>query len=64
MRRRAAPRMGRLLPLADLMSRLTGMRSFFLRRRFIIRVGPARQLWHPVSAMAVVARWCVSWGRV
>ncbi len=59
-RRRAAPMIGRLVPLAECIMRFTGMRSVAVSCRLARRVGPARQLWHPVSAMAVVARLCVS----
>lgn len=59
-RRRAAPMIGRLVPLAECIIRFTGMRSVAVSCRLARRVGPARQLWHPVSAMAVVARICVS----
>ena len=45
----AAPIMGMGLPLAELMVREAGMRSCALRSRLRIRVGPAKQLWQPVS---------------
>lgn len=61
---RAAPCMGRFVPEADRIWRFTGMRSSGDRWSWFIRVGPARQLWHPVSAMAVVCRLWVSRGRV
>ena len=51
----AAPMMGMGLPLAELMVREAGMRSCALRSRLRIRVGPAKQLWQPVSARARVA---------
>ena len=64
MRSRAAPMIGRLVPLAECINRLTGIRSVDDRWRSERRLGPARQLWQPVSAMAVVARLRVSAGRV
>ena len=63
-RSRAAPMMGRLLPLAECINKLTGIRSVDDRCRSERRLGPARQLWQPVSAMAVVARLRVSAERV
>ena len=63
-RSRAAPRMGRLFPLADFIVRLTGMRSFGPRCNLDMRSGPARQLWQPVSASAVVGMCLDSRGRV
>ena len=42
----AAPMIGRLVPLAECIRRLTGMRSVADRRRPDRRLGPARQLWH------------------
>ena len=56
----AAPNIGRLVPLAECIIRLTGMRSEAVSRSLERRLGPARQLWQPVSAIAVVARLCVS----
>ena len=63
-RSRAAPRMGRLFPLADFIVRLTGMRSFGTRCSLDMRSVPARQLWQPVSAIAVVGMCLDSRGRV
>ena len=56
----AAPMIGRFVPLAECIMRLTGIRSVADRWRPDRRVGPARQLWQPVSAMAVVAKFWVS----
>ena len=61
---KAAPMIGRLVPLAECITRFTGIRSAADRRRPDRRLGPARQLWQPVSAMAVVARSWVSVRRV
>ena len=61
---KAAPMIGRLVPLAECITRFTGIRSAADRRRPDRRLGPARQLWQPVSAMAVVARLWVSVRRV
>lgn len=55
-RSRAAPMIGRLVLLAECINRLTGIRSVDDRWRSERRLGPARQLRQPVSAMAVVAR--------
>lgn len=55
---------GRLVPLAECINRLTGIRSVDDRWRSERRLGPVRQLWQPMSAMAVVARLRVSSGRV
>ena len=55
----AAPMIGMLVPLAECIIRFTGMRSEAVRRS-LDRPGPARQLWQPVSAMAVVTRLWVS----
>ena len=49
----AAPMMGSWLPLADLIVSDTGIKSPFSRPRLLMSLGPARQLWHPVSASAV-----------
>ena len=55
----AAPNIG-LEPLAECIIRSTGMRSEAVSRSLERRLGPERQLWQPVSAIAVVARLCVS----
>ena len=60
----AAPRIRRFVPLAECITRLTGMRSEAVSRSPERRLGPARQLWQPVSTIAVVARSCVSMRRV
>ena len=52
----AAPNIGMLVPLAECIIRLAGMRSEAVSRSLERRLGPARQLWQPVSAIAVVAR--------
>ena len=52
--------MGRELPLADFMARHAGIRSLRRRLRLFSRSGPANQLWHLVSANAVVDRLCLS----
>ena len=44
MRSSAAPRIGRLVPLAECITRLTGMSSFSDKWRLDISEGPARQL--------------------
>ena len=44
MHRSAAPRIGRLVPLAEYITRLTGISSFSDRWRLDISEGPARQL--------------------
>ena len=51
--------MGRALPLAEFMCRVAGIKSWLLRPSPLWSSGPARQLWHPVSARAVVAS-CVA----
>lgn len=56
--------MGIALPLAEFMARLAGTRSWFRRLRPLMSRGPARQLWQPVSARAVVAKLCRSSLRV
>ena len=56
----AAPRIGRLFPLAECITKLTGMRSEVVSRSPDRSLGPARQLWQPVSAIASVASACVS----
>ena len=60
----AAPMIGMLVPLAECIIRFTGMRSEAVRRSLDRRPGPARQLWQPVSGMAVVTRLWVSVRRV
>ena len=52
--------MGRELPLADFMARHAGIRSLRRRLRLFSRSGPAKQLWHSVSASAMVDRLCLS----
>ncbi len=61
---RAAPMIGRGWPLADVMAREAGIRSLSLSCKPACSVGPARQLWHPVSARAVVIRPLTSLRRV
>ena len=58
--RMAAPRIGRSSPLAECMMRFTGMRSASVKCNLARSCGPARQLWHPVSAMASTVRAWVS----
>ena len=55
---------GILVPLAECIIRFTGMRFEAVRRSLDRRPGPARQLWQPVSAMAVETRLWVSVRRV